>query len=232
MSDRRYDDEETAAIFLTAAENPQAAPPHAPRNEGLTLAELQEIGREVGIPPEAVAQAAQSLELRRQAVTRSFLGLPIGVERTVTLNRWLTDAEWDQLVVQLRETFRARGTVKSYGSLRQWTNGNLQALLEPTANGHRLRLGTVKGDARTAMASGLAIVGVAGAVAISSSLGGHLHTAVSGIALLAIAGIGIFATGAFRVSSWARLRGQQMESIAARLASPSTSSLDEPEPQP
>ena len=92
MSDRRYDDEETAAIFLTAAENPQAAPPHAPRNEGLTLADLQDIGREVGIPPEAVALAAQSLELRRQAVTRSFLGLPIGVERTVALNRWLTDA--------------------------------------------------------------------------------------------------------------------------------------------
>ena len=50
MSDRRYDDEETAAIFLTAAENPQAAPPRAPRNEGPTPAELQEIGREVGIP--------------------------------------------------------------------------------------------------------------------------------------------------------------------------------------
>lgn len=85
------------------------------RIEGLTLADLQDIGREVGISPEAVAQAAQSLELRRQAVTRSFLGLPIGVERTVTLNRWLTDARWDQLVVQLRETFRARGTVSPMG---------------------------------------------------------------------------------------------------------------------
>jgi len=90
----------------------------------------------------------------------------------------------------------------------------------------------VKGDARTAMGSGLAIVGVAGAVAVSSALGGHLHAAISGIALLAIAGIGVFATGAFRLTSWARLRGRQMESIAARLASPSTSSLDEPEPQP
>jgi hypothetical protein len=82
------------------------------------------------------------------------------------------------------------------------------------------------------MGSGLAIVGVAGAVAVSSALGGHLHAAISGIALLAIAGIGVFATGAFRLTSWARLRGRQMESIAARLASPSTSSLDEPEPQP
>ena len=218
MTERRYNDEEVAAIFLTAAESPQTAPVQTPRNEGLTLADLQEIGREVGIAPDAVALAAQSLELRRQAVARTFLGLPIGVERTVALNRWLTDAEWEQLVIELREVFRARGTVRSYGSLRQWTNGNLQALLEPTANGHRLRLGTVKGDARTGMASGLAIVGVAGAVAIAS--GGHLASAVPGIALLLIAGLGIFANSAFRLPSWARLRGRQMEAIAARLALP------------
>jgi hypothetical protein len=231
MSDRRYDDEEVAAIFLTAAENPQAAPLQAPRNEGLTLADLQDIGREVGIPPEAVALAAQSLELRRQAVSRTFLGLPIGVERTVALNRWLTDAEWDELVVELRGVFRARGRVKSYGSLRQWTNGNLQALLEPTPTGHRLRLGTVKGDARTGMASGLAIVGAAGAVAISSALGGHLHSAVPGMALLAIAGLGIFVNSALRLPSWARLRGRQMEDIAARLALPTgpTQLLAKPE---
>jgi hypothetical protein len=76
MSDRRYDDEETAAIFLTAAENPQAAPLHLPSNEGLTLADLQEIGREVGISPEAVAQAAQALELRRQPLP-NLLWAPI-----------------------------------------------------------------------------------------------------------------------------------------------------------
>ena len=62
MSERRYNDEEVAAIFLRAAEEPQAAPVRVPREEGLTLRELQEIGREVGIPPDAVAQAAQTVE--------------------------------------------------------------------------------------------------------------------------------------------------------------------------
>lgn len=89
----------------------------------------------------------------------------------------------------------------------------------------------MKGDARTAMGSGLAIVGVAGAVAVSSALGGHLHAAISGIALLAIAGLGIFATGAFRLSSWARLRGRQMEGIAARLAVPAGPTLPPAEPE-
>jgi hypothetical protein len=220
MTDRRYNDEEVAAIFLTAAENPGTAPVQTPRNEGLTLADLQEIGREVGIAPDAVALAAQSLELRRQAVARTFLGLPIGVERTVPLNRWLTDGEWEQLVVELREVFRARGTVRSYGSLRQWTNGNLQALLEPTATGHRLRLGTVKGDARTGMAGGLAIIGVSAAVAIAGAVGGQFAPAVPGIALLLVTGLGLFANSALRLPSWARLRGRQMEAIAARLALP------------
>jgi len=149
MTDRRYNDDEVAAIFLTAAEGPQTPPHPVPRNAGLTLTDLQEIGREVGIPPDAIAQAAQSLDLRGRAVSRSFLGLPIGVERTIELNRRLTDEEWQHLVVELREVFRARGSVTSYGSLRQWTNGNLQALLEPTATGHSLRLGTLNGNART-----------------------------------------------------------------------------------
>jgi hypothetical protein len=220
MTDRRYNDEEVAAIFLAAAEGPQTPPLHRPREEGLTLTDLQEIGREVGIPPDAVAQAAQSLDLRGQAVSRTFLGLPIGVERTVALNRWLTDDEWEYLVVELREVFKARGTVKSYGSLRQWTNGNLHALLEPTPTGHRLRLGTIKGNARASMTAGLATVGVAAAVTVAVAVAGDVGGAMPGIAFLLVAGLGMFANGALRLRSWARLRGRQMEGITARLALP------------
>src|SRR6266511_889475 len=81
MADRRYNDEEVAAIFLAAAEGPQTPPLDLPRDKGLSLTDLQEIVREVGISPDAVAQAAQSLDLRGRAVSRTFLGLPIGVER-------------------------------------------------------------------------------------------------------------------------------------------------------
>jgi hypothetical protein len=143
LPDRRYSDEEVAEIFRSAAEGPRTPGLQLPYHDGLTLADPQEIGREVGISPDAVAKAANALDLRGRVVSRTFLGLPIGVERTVALNRWLTDAEWERLVVELREVFNAQGTLKSYGSLRQWTNGNLHALLEPTPTGHRLRLGTL-----------------------------------------------------------------------------------------
>src|SRR5882762_4041410 len=140
MAERRYNDKEIAAIFRAATEEgPQSLPREVARDEGLTLAELQAIGGEVGIPSDAVAQAARAVDVRLGAASRTLFGLPIGVARTVNLNRRLTDEEWERLVVQLREVFNARGRTRVDGSLRQWTNGNLQVLLEPTETGHRRR---------------------------------------------------------------------------------------------
>jgi len=232
MSGRRYNDEEVAAIFARAAEGPPLPSPYASRDEGLTLADLQEIGREVGISPEAVAQAAQSLDQGGRAGSQSLLGLPIGVHRTIDLNRWLTEEEWEHLVVQLREVFDARGTVSSHGSFRQWTNGNLQALLEPTTAGHRLRLQTVKGSARASMGAGLAALGVAVAVSVASAAGGHLGNAVPGIVFLSLVGLGFFANGALGLLSWARVRRRQMDAIVAGLTQPAEPKSPELPPDP
>src|SRR5690348_2471739 len=67
MTDRRYNDKEMAAIFRAATEGLQSPQREVPTEEGLTLTELQAIGREVGISPDAVAQAAQALEIRQGA---------------------------------------------------------------------------------------------------------------------------------------------------------------------
>src|SRR5262249_2709437 len=117
MTERRYDDNEIAAIFSEASkEDPQLPAPRSSRDAGLTLGQLQEIGREAGISPEAVARAARSLDTRPASAVRRFLGLPIGVERTVSLGRWLTEAEWERLVVRLRDVFDARGNMSSHGN--------------------------------------------------------------------------------------------------------------------
>ncbi len=221
MADRRYSDKEIAAIFRAATELPPIAErAEVPRDEGLTLADLQAIGREVGIPADAVAQAAQAIDVRPSAASRTFLGLPIGVARTVNLNRLLTDEEWERLVVQLREVFNARGRTRSEGSLRQWTNGNLQVLLEPTDTGHRLRFRTVHGAARASIGAGFAVLGVTATVAVTSALGGYFGDAVPGMALLLFAGVAMIASGAVRLPRWARLRERQMEALATRVALP------------
>ena len=216
--DRRYDDKEMAAIFRAAADGPQTAPTDVPRDEGLTLPELQAIGREVGLAPDAIARAALALDVRRGAESRTMFGLPIGVARTVNLNRRLSDDEWERLVVQLREVFAARGTMRSEGSFRQWTNGNLQVLLEPTETGHRLRFRTVHGAAMASIRAGLFAIGAGTLAALAVAPGGHLLKAVPGIAFVFLTGAGMIANGALRLPRWARLRQRQMETLAEQVA--------------
>ena len=227
MTNRRFNEAEVAAIFKMAAEAQHTGQPQLPSGEGMTVAQLQEIAREVGISPELIDQAAQRIEKGGHPTSRMFLGLPIGVARTVELDRRLSDDEWERLVVDLRETFDARGVVKGEGSLRQWTNGNLQALLEPTETGHRIRLRTVKGDARGMMTAGLAMFGAAAAGLIAGLFGEGVVDIgrLSALGFLGTMGAGMFGMGALRLPGWARIRRRQMEEIAGRLALASKSQL-------
>jgi hypothetical protein len=225
MSERRYDDDEVAAIFRAAAEDRQLPAGSSSGDDGLTLAELEAIGREVGISPDDVASAAIAIDVKRAATQRTVFGLPIGIARTVELNRRMTDEEWELLVVRLREVFHARGRTTSEGSLRQWANGNLHVLLEPTATGQRLRFGTYNGAARAMISGGLMSLGMAGVVAAAAAMGKGLGYGAPGIAFLGLVGLGMIANGVFRLPSWARLRGKQMEALAAGVAASAPASL-------
>lgn len=220
MSERRFSDEEVAAIFRDATEGQRGGAVQRSEGDGLTLAEIQSIGREVGLAPDIVTRSALSLDLRPQAASETFLALPIGVERTITLNRTLTDAEWEHLVGELRTTFRAKGRLATSGAFREWTNGNLQALLEPTSTGHRLRLRTTKGNARPMLGASAAMLGMSLVTWGSAVLAGRVGEALPGVFLLAAAGAGVFIATAVQLPSWARLRGRQMDAIAERAAQP------------
>ncbi len=235
MTDRRYNDDEIAEIFQKASEGPQGTSLQRAGGDGLTLAQLQDIGREVGISPEAVDRAARSLDVRPRAGSRKFLGLPIGVQRTVDLGRRLTEDEWERLVVELREVFGARGTVSGSGSFRQWTNGNLQALLEPTATGQRLRMLTTKGNLPVSIVTGAAMMSM-GIVAMITAGGiGHVGTVPD--LLISLFGAGFIANSTLRLPSWARLRASQMEALTSRVAletaaPPAPDDPDDPKPLP
>jgi hypothetical protein len=227
MTERRFNEEEVAAIFERATEAQQTQRRQLPSGEGMTVGDLQAIGREVGISPELIAQAAHAIDRGGRPTARKFLGLQVGVGRTVDLGRRLTDAEWERLVVDLRETFDARGTLRNDGSLRQWTNGNLQVLLEPGATGDRIRLRTVKGNSLALMSAGIASLGIAVTMQIAAIVvPGFDAGAMSSFAVLSTAGVGMFGLGALRLRGWARTRQRQMEEIAARLALPATSSRE------
>jgi hypothetical protein len=216
MDERRYDEAEVRRIFDLATRVPA---PHRPPDsaKGLTLSDVQDIGSEVGVDPGAIARAAAALETAAARQPRTSLGMPIEVGRTVPLARAPTDREWEQIVAELRSTFRAKGRVTRQGDLREWSNGNLHACVEPAARGYRLRLGTLKGNAPGVNALGATGMAAGAVLFASMVLSGEVQGAIILPTLLGASGVAAFLTNLLRLPRWAEQRTKQMEHIA-RLA--------------
>jgi hypothetical protein len=222
MTERRYTDEEVAEIIAKATEAQQAVPMRvgSPATGGMTLAEVQEIGREVGIAPELMLKAARSIDQRVESVTSRFLGLPIGVGESAQLGRTVSDEEWERVVSDLRMTFNATGRTRQDGAFRQWSNGNLRAVLEPTEGGHRFRIQSMKGNARAYMMGGLGMIGLAAVFGLSTMLGASGNLTLAKIAQIGFLGAAVLAVGALQVPGWARERRAQMQALVSRLIAP------------
>jgi hypothetical protein len=212
--ERRYQDDEVAAIFEAASAPTASNDDDVPAEQGLTLAELQAIGREVGIDPERIAQAAASLQRSRPPIPpRTDLGLPVTAAHVVDIPRPPTDLEWLLVVGDLRQTFGAWGRESSHGETRIWRNHNLHAVVEPTRTGYRLRLGTLKADGLAMNRMGA--FGVTMGIVIAIALGGD-PAAIPGVLALATMGASAFAFNALRLPRWAQLRERQMRAVADR----------------
>lgn len=184
---RRYDDEQVREIIRRAAEADAASAGGAGEGDaaqGMTLAQIQDIAREVGLDPVLVARAAAQVGGSGGDADPGYrvLGIPVSVGHVVELPARLTDREWDGMVVRFRELFNARGKVIREGGLRGWANGNLQILEEPTASGYRLRMRSVSGNAQGAIMAGSMVAGMGVLMLGLGQLGGDL-TVLEGLLL-------------------------------------------------
>ena len=217
MSDsRRYGEQEIAEILRRASEAEEVAPPPA-AGTGLTLAQIQEVGGEVGIAAARIERAARSLDLPEASPPVRFLGAPRSVTRMVPLDRPLSDDEWVRLVVILRETFGAKGTVESIGPLRTWYNGNLQVHVEPWEGGHRVRMSTFKGNVTelTVMGSVFLLMAIFTGLLIYFKKGMDVGLIMS--AMFGALGLGVIGSTRLGLPAWADRRAAQMEEIAERI---------------
>ena len=186
------------------------------------------VGADVGIPADRIERAAHDLERRTLAPpARTTLGVPRSVVRILPLRRGLDDPEWDRLVADLRTTFEAVGKVTTHGSLRSWSNGNLQAHEEPDGDGWRLRMQTFKGDtAPLALTSGaFALIGML--IFLLSYLDGSAGREMIVSLVFMAVGFGQLAFLRLSLPRWADERASQMEAVAERLQGRLASSATE-----
>lgn len=215
--DRRYSDSEIREIFDLAHRDDAAEVRALPPADGLTLAELQDIGREVGLAPDRLARAVAELEGRGRTLARATaLGMPSSVGRMVPLARAPTDREWELLIADLRTTFEARGQVTSHGNLREWSSGSVHAFIEPTDDGYRLRLSDSRTDG--VAASVLGGFFLAFALMIFMVLLGKDDPGVRFVvpAFFTLIGGGLIAGPRVALPRWADERERQMEHITRR----------------
>ncbi|MEQ9399015.1 MAG: hypothetical protein RJQ04_07570 [Longimicrobiales bacterium] len=169
----RFDEDQVRRIFdLATREGEEQARGNA---GGLTLTQLQSIGRDVGLAEEAVARAAM---------------------------------------------FAARGHTESHGSLRQWTNGNLQILLEPTDAGYQIRMRTKSANIEGLLAGGLASAVSGALIALLAAIVAKPGAwAVAGLGgMLIVLGVLMGAFAGVLGSAWADTREDQFKRVAARAA--------------
>jgi hypothetical protein len=217
--ERRFSEREIREVFERAAAEQERAARHA-SDDGLTVAEIQEVAASAGIAPEFVAAAARSVALGEPEVGRLAFGpVPRGVFRTEVLPGPPTDALWADLVADCRRTFRAQGKVTEAGRVREWRNGNLRVTLEPAGGGARLHLRTRRDDVVQLAGMG----GVALVVGLFAAFGSTLNAGFdpSGLEtwlMMALVGALVTALVWVRQRSWAATREGQFEAVARRAA--------------
>lgn len=212
--ERRYQDHEIREILDLAIGQEDGPAQSLPTVDGLTLLELQDVGREVGLAPDRITQAVAAFERRGESVPRgTALGLPTSVGIIVPLPRSPSNGEWERLIAELRTTFGGKGEVTSHGGLREWSHGRVQAFIEPTETGHRLRL-TDSNAAVGGIVFGGLVVGFA--LMIFVVLLGKADPGFRFVvpAFLGLLGGTMVAGSAISLPRWAREQEKRMEHIS------------------
>ncbi len=126
--DRRYTDREVALVLRRAAAIDERGSTDTAPARGLTLRELHEIAREVGLSPAAIDQAVGGLRSGGHAAGVSLMGAPVSHKTVRAVPGRLQDEALQGLIRVIEEQVDATGTVtEALGTVR-WTS---------VARGHR-----------------------------------------------------------------------------------------------
>lgn len=200
----QFTEEEAQRIFARAAARQHA---HDSLPEGLTLNELQEIGRSAGLDPEHVAAAATETLIEAKGET-TWHGVPTTILRTRLLPSRVSDSEWETIVDLLRDHYGTPGTAQQIGRRREWTptsgsEATPRVTIAPQENGDLLRIQAP--DILRPLAVGLSTSLVGAAVVltvligtITDDIGGALLMGGGLVAVAVILYLGVFAAAQTR----------------------------------
>lgn len=135
-SKHRFDRDEISRILKRAVELEHNDNTSDNEREGLTLEELQQVSREVGIDPKYVKLAIGEMKEPVQSPVANLLGGPFKYNITQMAEGVLTDEEWEEVVSEIRRIHGGIGNTSKLGKTFEWEQrkqevGYIQIALSP-----------------------------------------------------------------------------------------------------
>lgn len=236
MSEGRYDEGQVREILRRAAEAELVGADMSTRDgpwprsrptpvAGFTLDDLQRIGADAQLSPDAIAAAARAVDLEASwQVERRVEPTALRLAAQLPLPSDLDEVAWGRIAAVLREVYGEVGVITEEGAMRRWRTGTLdqpgttQVLLEPDPSGPGWRLALrVAAEDHTQVLSGVFLGLGALAAAVPPLLGASLGWLGLGAAISACGAMMWAAHRAWRPRWEARAR-TRFDTALARLA--------------
>jgi hypothetical protein len=115
--DRTFSDQEVALILRRAMEMQQEP---GSRSDGLSLSELRDIAREIGVDPELVSKAANQLPSPRDGVVGRLLGGSVRQELHLVHQGVLSREQLHDLTIALRSAMQHQGRTEEVLDAVEW----------------------------------------------------------------------------------------------------------------
>jgi hypothetical protein len=215
---RSYDEREVALILKRAVDLQEG---HGEGQQRLTLGDVQQIAREVGIDPLQVARAAETLERRSLVGDRSVLGAPTTLQTSVVLDREISDTELGEMLDLLRSTLGLQGTTSQGLDTIEWTGrdsvGGYSVTVSRRSGSTRLHLGTQRNEQAVVVVTLTGLAGMIGFGITAASL-----DPVSALGFWALLGGAGAATAGMSRLLWQRIARRwdgRLRDLALRLKS-------------
>ena len=189
--ERRYTDDEVALILRRAAELGGETGPS--RSEGLSLAEIQQVAREVGIDPATVARAAAALPTRKRDRLTAIFGGPLHYRLEATMPRRASDADLGRILQSIRRAAGRQGRATQVLDSVEWrTSGEREGsqLFVTVTTGDDGTTVEVTGDRQSTAVLLYLVPGVAGMI-MSLIVGASLEAgwAAGGVIACVLGGV-------------------------------------------
>lgn len=218
----RFSDDQVRLILARAAADTTSSEALA-HADGHSLAEIERIAAEAGIPQDAVRRAAAVVASGATAPTtieRRSLGIATWFSRRLQAGRRVTGRDWKRIVARLRVLRDAKGNTRDDDSLREWRHRTLRVVVESAPTGDIIHLSARESQPLAVAGVGV-ILGIFGLAITAFFLG---LPATEQARLLWVLGTPVMGIGAVMIGTnvlslrrWSREHAQLLDTLAEEL---------------